>query len=152
MKKGLLILFVGLFFWFWWLQAAYAEEALGQDRKLDLMNPVDRETIRKENGIVIDLPLPMKVQIRKINVGELTGNSVVEEKNVSKAELREALKKAEAKRNLFTERKSETPPQQLRGTIVNRGPLSGADKREYVVPPVEGKRGPYSSIFLRQEK
>ena len=151
MKKGLLILWVGLFFWFWWLQVAYAEEALDQDRKLDLMNPVDRETIRKENGIDFGLPLPMKVKIRKINAGEVAGAGVIEEKSVSKAELREALKKAEEKRNLFTQRKSVAPPQQLRGTIVKRGPLSGVDKREYVVPPVEGKRGPYSSI-LGQEK
>ncbi|MBI4436379.1 MAG: hypothetical protein HY590_03065 [Candidatus Omnitrophica bacterium] len=149
MKKGLVIFLVGVFFWFWWIQTALAEEEI--NKTLDLTKRGDRETILKENGILIDLPIPIKIQIRKVNVNDIAGGGVIEEKSVGREELKEALKKAEEKRNHFTQRKSVTPPQQLRGTIVKRGPLGGADKKEYVVPPVEMKRGPYSSI-LRQEK
>lgn len=133
MNKGLILL-VGIAVGAGWAQDSFGEET---NMEINLMNKYDRTVLRENGGISIDLPLPFKAQVRKIDVTQIAGPAVVEERKVSRQELMEALKEAEAKRTHLLGRKSEAPPARLRGTVVRGSSL----QRKYVPPVATEQRG-----------
>lgn len=92
----------------------------------------------KEDGVTIELPLPLKIGIRRRV--DLSAMSPIVERVVDRKTLAEELKKMDAKKAHFSEQKKATKgaAEKLRGTVVSGSPL----QRKYA-PPVETHETPF---------